>query len=187
MEKLMFFCKFIKSPGTVGSVIPSSRFLSRAMTKPIDWKQTRSIVELGAGTGSITQYIHQLKNPDCLAVVFERDPDMQAELKTMFPGFQFRDHAERLPYILEQLGVREVDAIISSLPFTNFSEPLRNKILDGIIQTLKPGGLFITYQYSLHMKDQLEKVFDKVSISLTLLNIPPAFVYICHKKEDAGR
>jgi len=45
------------------------------MIKPIDWENTRSIVELGAGTGVFTRYVHELKHPHCKAVIFERDRD----------------------------------------------------------------------------------------------------------------
>jgi phospholipid N-methyltransferase len=83
--------------------------------------------------------------------------------------------------VVRQLGLYQVDCILSGLPFTNFSQSLRDRILDGVLEALKPGGLFIAFQYSPHMKNQLSRRFAKVELSFVPLNIPPAFVYYCHK------
>jgi phospholipid N-methyltransferase len=62
LNRILFFYKFIQSPNTVGSITPSSFFLSKEMMKNIDWSNTTSIVELGAGTGIFTNQIQQLKS-----------------------------------------------------------------------------------------------------------------------------
>jgi phospholipid N-methyltransferase len=83
--------------------------------------------------------------------------------------------------ILDEIGIKKVDYVISSLPFANFSSELRSRFLELIYETLKPGGSFIAYQYSRQMKPQLQKTFSQVEISLVPFNIPPAFVYTCRK------
>lgn len=181
MDKILFLYKFIKSPRSVGSITPSSRFLARAMTKPVDWNNARYIVELGAGTGIITKYIEAMKHPDCKAVIFERDNEMRIRLERMYPSLYYRSNAVDLNHALSDLGIPHVDCILSGLPFANFPQDLRDQITEGVFKSLKPGGMFVTFQYSLQMKNQLTELFGDVKINYVPFNIPPAFVYYCTK------
>lgn len=181
LDKIIFLSKFIKSPKIIGSITPSSTFLAQAMIKPIDWKNARSIVELGAGTGIFTRYIQQLKHPHCKGIIFEQDEEMAGRLIKLYRGFYYSSRAEDLYPILQKLGLYEVDYILSGLPLANFTQSLRDRILDGVVRSLKPGGLFIQFQYSLQMKNQLYERFAKIDLGFVPLNIPPAFVYYCQK------
>lgn len=181
LDKFLFLHKFVKSPRCIGSVTPSSIFLAQAVIKPIDWNNIRSIVELGAGTGVFTGYIQRLKHPDCKGIIFEQDSEMVHRLMQIYPRLNYRYYAEELYPVIQQLGLSEVDCILSGLPFMNFPQSLRDRILDGVVNSLKPGGLFIAFQYSLQMKNQLSKRFKKIDLGFVPLNIPPAFVYYCYK------
>jgi phospholipid N-methyltransferase len=180
-EKANFLYKFIQSPKRIGSITPSSDFLAQAMIYPIDWNNTRSIVELGAGTGIFTRYIQQLKHPKCQGIVFEQDKEMAMYLQNLYPGLHYHSRAEELYPVLQQHGLSKVDCILSGLPFMNFPQAIRERILNGVAHSLKPGGLFIQFQYSLQMKHQLSKRFTKVDVRFVPLNVPPAFVYYCYK------
>lgn len=181
IERAIFFHKFTKSPRSIGSVIPSSVFLAHAVIRPIDWENVRSIVELGAGTGVFTRYIEQFRRPDCTGVIFEQDREMGGRLAQSYPGLYHHCRAEEVYPVVRQLGISEVDCILSGLPFANFPQSLRDRILDGVVDSLKPGGMFIAFQYSQQMKSQLCRRFSRVDISFVPLNIPPAFVYYCYK------
>lgn len=54
-EGMVFLRRFVGAPRQVGSVIPSSPYLTRAVLDKIDWSQVRNVAELGAGTGVFTQ------------------------------------------------------------------------------------------------------------------------------------
>lgn len=179
--RIEFLLKFIKSSKNIGSITPSSAFLAKAMIKPIDWKKARSIVELGAGTGVFTKHIEQLKYPHCRGIIFEKDEEMVKSLMKSYPGLYFHSRAEDIYAVLQQIGLSKVDCILSGLPFATFPQPLRDQILDGVTRSLRTGGLFIQFQYSLQMKNQLHKRFKKIDLKFVLLNIPPAFVYYCYK------
>lgn len=181
LDKAMFLHRFIKDPKTIGSVTPSSIFLAQAVVKPIDWSNISSIVELGAGTGVFTRYINQMKHPGCTGIIFEQDIKMLHRLMQLYPRLYYRYHAEDVYSVIRQLGLPEVDCILSGLPFANFPQSLRDRILEGIVCSLKPGGLFIAFQYSLHMRNQLSMRFKKIDLGFVPLNIPPAFVYYCYK------
>ncbi|WP_027414753.1 class I SAM-dependent methyltransferase [Aneurinibacillus terranovensis] len=181
MEKFLFLSKFLQSPKTVGSITPSSRFLARAMVNPIDWPATESIAELGAGTGIFTRYLHELKHPGCKVMVFERDDNMRNRLESLYPDLYYHDNAVEIYSAMKKHHINQFDYVISGLPFMNFSQELRDAIMEGVEKSLKPGGMFIAFQYSLQMKKQLEQRFNRLDINFVPINIPPAFVYCCQK------
>ncbi|MGA8942115.1 MAG: phospholipid methyltransferase, partial [Thermoactinomyces sp.] len=71
--------------------------------------------------------------------------------------------------------------IVSGLPFALFEKRIRESIVEQAADVLKPDGKFIAFQYSPQMKKLLLNKFSRVDISFVSLNIPPAFVYVCHK------
>ncbi|GIO01250.1 SAM-dependent methyltransferase [Brevibacillus halotolerans] len=180
-DKVRFFTTFVKSPREVGSVTPSSARLSSRMLEGIDWAEVTSVVELGAGTGVFTQKLKQKISPNTNVFVYEQDVKLRADLQERFPSFHHHCDAQCLSKDLKHAGVEQVDVIISGLPFMNFPQELRERIIAEVMQSLKPGGAFIAFQYSLQMRKQLKETFREVSISFEPLNIPPAFVYRCRK------
>lgn len=181
MEKLLFLYKFLRSPKSIGSITPSSRFLTRAMMQAIDWSHVRTIAELGPGTGVFTQYIANHKQPDCQVYVFEKDDSMRKRLEHDYPSFNFYESASNINEIQDIKNRGGLDCIISGLPFMNFPQDLRDHIMQGVEEALVPGGLFIAFQYSTQMRRQLDERLERRSIRFVPLNFPPAFVY-CYRK-----
>ncbi|WP_335342440.1 class I SAM-dependent methyltransferase [Polycladomyces zharkentensis] len=179
LDHAVFLLKFLRSPRSIGSIVPSSPFLAHEMMKPIDWKHSYVIVELGAGTGALTRYIQRWKKADSHALIFEKDTQLRNRLKTAYPDLLFASDARYLSRELHKHDLGQADCILSGLPFANFSPPLRDRILREVQRSLRPNGLFITFQYTLQMKQHLEQQFPSVEIVFTPWNIPPAFVYIC--------
>ncbi len=178
-EKALFLHQFAKNPKRVGSITPSSPFLVRNMIEPIQWDTIHTVVELGAGTGVLTRNIEKRRHPESNAIVFEVNNTMRQRLAERYPNMHFRSNAADLCSVMQEMGIAKADCIFSGLPFANFEQQLRDSILDGVISTLKPGGLFITFQYSLQMKKRFEERFKQTEIKFTPFNIPPAFVYYC--------
>lgn len=178
-ERLTFFSKFVQSPRQVGSIAPSSRFLAARMLMPLDWDRVSVLVELGAGTGALTKYIYRWKRPDCKLFVFEKDQQMRESIQHSYPGTVCLDDAINLKGELSHRlrGTEAPDTIVSGLPFALFEKGTRESIIEQAAYLLKPGGIFIAFQYSLQMKRLLISRFSRVDISFVSLNIPPAFVW----------
>ncbi|WP_431090620.1 class I SAM-dependent methyltransferase [Paenibacillus sp. 8b26] len=183
-QKYLFLFKFLRFPRQIGSVTPSSKTLAKKMVSAISWDKVRHVVELGAGTGVITHFIHEAVDSSGKVFVFEKDPTLRHSLKEQFPEYSFFVDATQLDVNLRSMGVEEIDCVISGLPFANFSQQLRDGIIEQVFQTLKPGGLFVAFQYSLQMKKHLEQHFKIVHIYYVIANFPPAFVYVCQKNEE---
>ena len=83
--------------------------------------------------------------------------------------------------VLEDMGVTEVDHIVSSLPLALKKEDLLSNILSSASSNLKDGGRFLQYQYSLANYGDMKPIFSDIKLKFTLRNMPPAFVYDCLK------
>ena len=180
-NRVAFLNKFLLSPGKIGSITPSSAFLTNKMLSAVPWAQIETLVELGAGTGVFTRYIAEHKTASCQVLVIERDFHMRKLLRSAYPMFHFGSKAENLNRLIHQHALQPADCIISGLPFATFPDLLRRELIATSYKALKPEGLFIAFQYSLQMRKMLKTYFPQVSINFVPLNIPPAFVYFCKK------
>ncbi|TDF94194.1 class I SAM-dependent methyltransferase [Paenibacillus piri] len=183
-EKFIFLHTFIRSPKAVGSITPSSKFLAQALTKSIPWDSIGAVAELGSGTGPVTKQIKLAAKPHNRIILFEKDPVLREQLSVRYPEYACYPDACQIRSAASAEGVGQLDAIVSGLPFFNFPEQLRKQLMDEIAAALKPGGLFIAFQYSLQMKQLLSRYFHIEDIRLVPINLPPAFVYVCRKKEQ---
>lgn len=181
-DRWLFVRKFMQYPKQVGSIAPSSRFLAEAMLRPVPWDEVRAVAELGAGTGAITRAIARRVRPGTKVYLFEKDAKMRRRLAETYAGFACCSNAANVQDIIARSGAGPLDCIVSGLPFYNFSEQLRSRLIGQIEGALKPNGLFIAFQYSLQMKRMLARTFDIERIGFVPLNVPPAFVYVCRKR-----
>lgn len=179
-NNLAFLKVALKDIRTTGSVTSSSKYLIKKMVEPIDFKKAKTIIEFGAGEGCITREILNKTQVGSKILSFELN-------ETLFEHLQnIKDR--RLSFIndnVTQLGNymadNSVDAIISGLPLANIPKAVKEKILAAAKISLKPNGLFVQYQYSLFDYWFLKKHFQEVKLNFSLLNFPPAFIYICKK------
>lgn len=178
-DRMRFFYSFVRSPKTVGSITPSSSFLTKRMFRDVVWKPGQTIIELGAGTGVFTEQIAKNLAPQSSALIFERDQRMRERLQKRFPHLFIQEDGLQMKEVLAKNGLEKADYIISGLPFANFSPEWRALFLDAIEQSLSENGLFIAYQYSRQLEKELKERFRQIKISLVPFNIPPAFVYTC--------
>lgn len=183
MDKFKFLKGFFKNWKEVGSVIPSSSFLVKKMTGPIDFKKAKVIVELGPGLGCITRKILEMMCEDAKLIIFETNSDFCHELKKnkdeRFTVFNVS--ALDMAYHMKEM---RVDYVVSGIPLSTLSDDSRLLLLKAVKNILSDGGVYIQFQYSLGAYKKLKSIFDKVILNFTFLNAPPAFVYQCVKSSD---
>ena len=183
-KKRTFIKQFWQDKKMVGSVRPSSRFLAEKMLQNINFKDSKIIVELGPGTGVFTHKIIEKMAPDAKLLVFELNQKFIRTLRKNIKDERvvlIYDSAEKIEEYLSKYGFEQADVVISSLPLFNFPQDLRENIIKASHKVLRNEGKYVQFQYSIQAKKLLESTFDKVSISFTPLNFPPAFVYTCDK------
>jgi phospholipid N-methyltransferase len=175
---------FLKQGKRIASFAPSSRFMARTILDGIDWAATRTIVELGAGTGPITAEMAKRARPDAKLVVIEIDPTLCGRLRERFRGVPNVDvvlgDATRFGELLRERGVAQVDHVVSGLPLPSFPPPARDAILDTAARTIAGGGTFrqLTVMPLIYYKLYC-RYFDDVRFRFVPINLPPGGVYVC--------
>ena len=181
-ENMTFLKRFANSPRRIGSVAPSSKFLTKAMLDRVDWENAGFIAELGAGTGVFTREIVKRARPDAKILVFEIDPALQKMIREEHrehEGLSLHSDAQELYRYMKENGIKQLDFVISSLPFTVLPPKMTVRILNAVVKCLKNDGHFVAYQYSSIMKHVLKKKFSHMKTRFVMFNVPPAFVYDC--------
>src|SRR5690349_413130 len=115
-ENFLFLSKFLRHGTTIASFWPSSKALSRATIKQIDWDNAKVIVELGAGTGPITDQIIKRLKPDTIFIAIERDGDFAKVLQKRFANRKnvhiVKSDVRDLDTVLKSFNVKKVDAFV---------------------------------------------------------------------------
>ena len=89
-DGLGFFGNFLKNPTSVGAVLPSSRFLSRALVGDLSQLGDGDlVVEYGPGTGPMTSVIHERLPFGARYLGIELEASFCDLLAARFPGMQF--------------------------------------------------------------------------------------------------
>lgn len=183
-DKLLFLSAFMKYPKEIGSVAPSSKFLTKEIIKNIDFKMSRDIIELGPGSGAFTKVILKKAKPNARLFCFEINKNFCSYLNKNLIDKRLviiNAGAEKISENLKKLDFQYADCIVSGLPFLNFSKHKIKKILEEVKISLNKKGKFILFQYTNGLSKTLETYFSKVERKFVTLNAPPCFVYVCDK------
>jgi phospholipid N-methyltransferase len=173
-----FLKGWIRNPLAMGALAPSGKSLAKLMAKDVG--SSARVIELGAGTGTVTAAL--LENgvaPGNLHIV-ERDAQFVKILERRFP----RCHVIAADALdLEgQLGQSATfDFVISGLPLLCFSPEKRLRIMQQALAMLKPHGRLhqFTYAGRCPVDKDLRALLhvDSVLLGIAALNLPPGFVY----------
>jgi phospholipid N-methyltransferase len=181
LSKKEFFSEFLKQGKNIGAIAPSSKFLVKKMVDPINFENVKCIVEFGPGTGIITLELLRRMPTDSILLAFEINTEF-CDTLNQIKDSRIKiicDSAEKLEIYLSKYNIKEVDYIVSSLPFAMIPNQIVDSILNIAIKVLSKKGAFIQYQYSLNAYKKLKTIFKNVDLNFTPMNIPPAFIFIC--------
>lgn len=184
MTSIDFFKEGIKNLKTVGTFTRTSKFVSKEMVSHIDFKNAKTIVELGAGDGAITKHILANMAPGSKLLAFEVNSAFCEMLREIKDDrlIVVEDSAEKIGEILKENNLEEADFILSAIPFVALPDELSYKIVEESKENLKTGGKYIQIHYSLLVKKMYKKIFGNVDVNFVTLNIPPAFVLVSEKR-----
>jgi len=196
-----------------GSVLPSSRFLARALAAELRLPRPAGrILEVGPGTGSVTaQILRHLQPGDLLDVVeinahFVNLLRRRVDRDKLF--FARRDQLQVIQGAVESLpGEGVYDYIISGLPLNNFPVAQVREIFRVYNRLLKPGGTLSYFEYVFIRQlktpfvnqSERRRLFSvgrvvsryirahQIRRQRVFMNVPPATVrHLCMKPEVTG-
>ncbi len=154
--------------------------------------RARRVLELGPGTGAITEIIHDSLPQDAHFLGLDLNRVFVEKLRQRFPGYDFVEAAAQEYNFDDHLPKGEgFDAIVSGLPWTSLPESLQADILAHVLPRLAPGGCFVTFAYwgfhwlpgGRHFRQLLARQLGNLSVTpIVWRNTPPAFVYVVRRE-----
>ncbi len=174
-----FFRSLLREPFSVGALAPSSRSLANLMVT--DMRPGSRVVELGAGTGAVTQAILDAGVHANDLTLIEQNEEFAALLTQRFPGTTVvRGNAVSLRrHIAPDFG--PADFVVSGLPLLLFPARTKIRLLSQVFKSLQDDGRLYQFTYGGRCpisRSVLRTVGLKASLmKFTPFNVPPAFVY----------
>lgn len=181
-----FIAAWLRSPLKMGAALPSSRSLARAMVAQIDFEKSGTIIEVGAGTGVVTNALLEASIPADRMLIIEREKQLHALLHSMFCNLKVLcADAMELEEIVKDQGITKVNAIVSSLPFLSMPVAVRHGIQEQMAKVIGDDGIIIQFTYG--HKSPINKSEMRLygltgkRVKTVITNIPPAYVWVYRK------
>lgn len=173
----LFLGQLLRKPHQVVALAPSSKGLCAEMARELD-PAKGPVVELGAGTGNITQAILDagIAPEQCHSI--EMNPEFCARLRARFPGLNVYQMSAG---DCGDLPVEGAQAVVSGLPLLSMPTALQRDILTGFTKLVRPGGDYVQFTYgpkppvTAVVRDALALTWRKSD--KIWWNLPPARVY----------
>jgi len=176
-----FLWRLLKRPKGIGAIAPSSGTLARALARQIPGF-SGPVLELGPGTGVVTQAILARGLAPSQLTVIEYDVEFARVVAQKFPGIHVvRGDAFDLAHTLGPSAPLHFSAIISGLPLLNFAPELRAKFVAQAFARLAPGAPFVQFSYGLKPPVPAPDGATVTRAAFVALNIPPARVWVYRK------
>lgn len=181
-DEVRFIRSWFEKPLAMGAVTPSGKALARTMAAYVDPQVSGPVIELGPGTGPVTEaLVAQGVDPSRLVLV-EFDPTFCHLLRQRYPtATVVQGDAYSLKRLLTSLG-EPAAAVVSSLPL--FTKPLRARLrlIYEAFGLMLPGAPFVQFTYAAipPIPRSLDRVKTEASERIWL-NIPPARVWVYRK------
>lgn len=188
-DALHFFGRFLRSPGSVGAVLPSSRFLARELVGDLAALRAGDlVVEYGPGTGAITRRIATVLPVGVRYLGIELDGSFVRRLEQRFPRLEFHHGSVAdVKRILAERGLPAPRRIVSGLPFASLPRAVQDAVVGGTAEVLDPSGEFRTFQYVHAWPLATAKRFRTAMggcfrgfqrLGPIVRNVPPAYVLV---------
>jgi len=179
-DEMQFIRSWIEKPISTGAVMPSGKALARTMARYVDAKSSGPVIELGPGTGPVTEALVQHGVDPARLILVEFNPVFCRLLRTRYPAATVvQGDAYRLRRALGALLDRPAAAIVSSLPLV--TKPLRTRLrlISDAMSLLAPAAPFVQFTYA--MVPPIPKALSGIKAEaseLIWLNLPPARVWV---------
>ncbi len=177
-DEARFLKSWLENPLKTGAVAPSGKELARRMAAVVDPMWQGPVVELGPGTGPVTQALLQRGvAPERLFLV-EYSRDFAKLLRERFPGVTvIEGDAYALKGTLEGHITQPLAAVVSSLPLLTRPEKQRSRLLNEAFNLMIPGAPFVQFTYMNNSPVPLTGDFDAQVSKRIWKNLPPARVW----------
>jgi phosphatidylethanolamine/phosphatidyl-N-methylethanolamine N-methyltransferase len=182
-DEVRFLRSWIEKPLHMGAVMPSGRVLARTMAQYVDVESDAPVVELGPGTGAITNALIARGVDQKRLVLVEYNPGFCALLRDRYPQAQvIQGDAYRLRDSLREVLGSPASAVVSGLPLVTKPMQTRLRLIRDAFLALAPGAPFVQFTYS--VAPPIPRSLPGVSTEAServWINLPPARVWVYRK------
>ncbi len=184
-DSTVFLREWFVNPLRTGAVAPSSPQLGAAMARWLPRNPESFVLELGPGTGAVTDALLKRGLREDRIIAIEKNPTLAKLLRKRFPQAQIiAGDAWHMDALLRELPepVEDVGAVISSLPLLNFPKEQADELAHKIRGVLEPRGRWVQYSYQI-VKDRSRgaDTFKLLASKIVWFNLPPARVSVFQK------
>jgi phosphatidylethanolamine/phosphatidyl-N-methylethanolamine N-methyltransferase len=178
-DVIRFLRSFVMAPMRTGAQWPSGKALSRAMAEAVDLSVPGPIIELGPGTGVVTEALLARGVPPQRLVLVEFSPQFCKLLAQRYPRLRLVEgDAYALADHVRRLGLAPPAAIVSSLPLLTQPPARRLELLRSALRLMNPNGVFVQFTYFRDSPIPVDGAGVDTTVSPRIwLNLWPALVY----------
>lgn len=182
----VFFKEWLRQPLKVAAIAPSMPPLGRFMAAQIS-SPNGLVLELGPGTGPLTQEILNYGVAPERLVLVERNENMAKFMRKKFPNVRtIEGDASQLDQILPPETVGEFTDVVSGLPLLTIPRDVCREIMLQSFAVMKPGGRFIQFSYGLLPPFSPKHANLSVRLAGRVWeNIPPVTVWVYEKSGES--
>jgi len=184
-ENIQLLQAFLKNPGKVGSITPSSPELAAKMLQGVRPDADNIVLELGVGTGAITKYLEQIIPDRNSYLGIELDSELVENLQAGHPNLNVVCANAMDAYeIHRKSGLGKVRYLVCCLPFVSLPKEVTERVLSEVEKFMHEGCELRMFQYAhgyylppaIKIREFLRDRYGKSKRSqLILKNMPPAF------------
>ena len=181
-DEVHFIRSWLDKPLAIGAVTPSGRFLARAMARHVDLDIPGPVVELGPGTGPITEALVDHGVDPARLVLVEFNPVFCRLLRSRYPqATVVQGDAYSLKRVLGDVLREPAAAVVSGLPLQTKPFKRRIQLIDEAFELMAPEAPFVQFTYA--MVTPVPKRPDVTAHASELIwqNLPPARVWVYRK------
>jgi phosphatidylethanolamine/phosphatidyl-N-methylethanolamine N-methyltransferase len=179
-DEARFIRSWIDKPLITGAVSPSGKALAKMMAAPIDPDVPGQVLEIGPGTGPVTEALIARGVDESRLVLLEFNPGFVDLLRQRFPSATILQ-GDAYDVIGLTLGALSgpLAGIVSSLPLLTKPVPRRAKLLKDCLDLALPGAPFCQFTYMVAPPVPFSAMGDAKASGSPLVwrNVPPARVW----------
>lgn len=185
-DEVRFIRSWIERPLSIGAVTPSGKILARTMARYVDPNSNGPVVELGPGTGPVTEALVEAGVDPSRLVLVEFNPTFCHLLRTRYPDATLvQGDAYGIRRLLETLLIQPAAAVVSGLPLVTKPIRMRWRLIRDAFDLMVPGAPFVQFTYSMASPlPQRLGGFSAEASQRIWMNIPPARVWVYRKTEN---
>jgi phosphatidylethanolamine/phosphatidyl-N-methylethanolamine N-methyltransferase len=183
LDEVHFIRSWLEKPLSTGAVAPSSKLLARTMAAYVDPEAAGPVIELGPGTGPVTEALVAQGVDPARLVLVEFNPTFCRLLRSRYPDATVvQGDAYSLQRLLGTLLRQPAAAVVSGLPL--FTKPLKTRLrlMQEAFALMAPQAPFVQFTYAI--MSPIPKALRGVSSEASeriWMNLPPARVWVYRK------